>query len=55
MNAEELLKSLFEADCKCRVLYGPLLVWDRIKKTHPKLYHLLQLEKIKLEEKGETK
>ena len=52
VNAEELLQSLFEADTKCDGLYGPIINWDRIKDTNPKLYHLLKLEKIRLEEKN---
>lgn len=50
MSAEELLHLLLEADDKCIAQYGSIIEWDRIEYTNPKLYHLLKLEKIKLEE-----
>lgn len=52
MNAEELLQSLFEADDECDPIHRRIINWNRIKDTNPKLYHLLQLEKIRLEEKN---
>ena len=47
MSAEELLHLLLAID---DTQYGCIIDWDRIEYTNPKLYHLLKLEKIKLEE-----
>ena len=55
MNAEELLHLLLVEDDRSLIRFGSIIDWDRLEATNPKLYHYLQLERIGMLEKGETK